>query len=99
MRNLEAEGQHLGVVLDALPFLAATRSGDVVCEWVVDDPESALSMVEVLPTLPAIAAVHWPRGKGFRVLTVSAQQLSVQVDGGESMSLPSREDLLSLMRG
>ncbi|WP_223306849.1 DEAD/DEAH box helicase [Acidithiobacillus ferrivorans] len=82
MRNLEAEGQHLSVVLDGLPFLAAPGRGDVVCEWVVDDPESALSMVEVLPTLPAIAAVDWPRGKGFRVLTVSAQQLSVQISSG-----------------
>ncbi|MHB1735544.1 MAG: DEAD/DEAH box helicase [Acidithiobacillus sp.] len=81
-RDLDAERQHLNAVLDALPFLSAPAQGDVVCEWVVDDPESALSLVEVLPTLSAIAAVDWPRGKAFRVLTVNTRQLSIQISSG-----------------
>ena len=81
-RDLDAERQHLNAVLDALPFLSAPGQGDVVCEWVVDDPESALSLVEVLPTLSAVATVDWPRGKAFRVLTVNARQLSVQISSG-----------------
>ncbi|MHB8354562.1 MAG: DEAD/DEAH box helicase [Burkholderiales bacterium] len=81
-RDLDAERQHLNAVLDALPFLSAPAQGDVVCEWGVDDPESALSLVEVLPTLSAIAAVDWPRGKAFRVLTVNTRQLSIQISSG-----------------
>lgn len=82
LRDLAAEQAHLEPVLDALPFLNPLGRGDVGCEWVVEDPESALAMVEVLPTLPGIAAVDWPRGKAVRVLTLETRQLGVQITTG-----------------
>jgi hypothetical protein len=63
-------------VLDALPFL---DSSDGVSEWLIEDPEQALGLVETLPTLPAIAAVEWPKGKSVRVVTVDTRQLGVRV--------------------
>ena len=77
-RDLDAERAHLHAVLDALPFL---DEPDGACEWLVSDPEQALAMVEILPTLPAVAAVEWPRGKPVRVLRVDAAQLGLNVTG------------------
>ncbi|MDO9226380.1 MAG: DEAD/DEAH box helicase [Pseudomonadota bacterium] len=77
-RDLDAERAHLNAVLDALPFLDAP---DGACEWLVSDPEQALAMVEILPALPAVAAVDWPKGKPVRVLRVDAAQLGLQVNG------------------
>ncbi|MBU1666749.1 MAG: hypothetical protein KKG92_15360, partial [Gammaproteobacteria bacterium] len=77
-RDLDAERAHLNAVLDALPFLDAP---DGACEWLVSDPEQALAMVEILPTLPAVAAVEWPKGKPVRVVRVDAAQLGLQVTG------------------
>ena len=77
-RDLDAERAHLDAVLDALPFLDVPESA---CEWRVGDPEQALAMVEILPTLPAVAAVEWPRGKPVRVLRVDAAQLGLNVAG------------------
>ncbi len=77
-RDLDAERKHLNAVLDALPFLDAP---DGACEWLVSDPEQALAMVEILPTLPAVAAVEWPKGKPVRVLRVDAAQLGLNVTG------------------
>ncbi|SBT09954.1 Non-specific serine/threonine protein kinase [Candidatus Accumulibacter aalborgensis] len=75
-RDLTAERRNLEAVLDALPFLDS--SGDV-SEWLIEDPEQALGLVETLPTLPAIAAVEWPKGKNVRVVTVDTRQLGVRV--------------------
>ena len=75
-RDLRAERQHLDAVLDALPFL---DPGDDGSEWLVDDPEQALGVVEKLPTLPAIAAVEWPKGKSVRVISVDTRQLGLRV--------------------
>ncbi len=77
-RDLDAERAHLNAVLDALPFL---EEPDGACEWLVSDPERALAMVERLPTLPAVTAVEWPRGKPVRVLRVDAAQLGLNVTG------------------
>lgn len=77
-RDLEAERAHLDSVLDALPFLDAP---DAACEWQVSDPEQALAMVETLPTLAAVLAVEWPKGKPVRVLRVEAGQLGLTVTG------------------
>ena len=78
-RDLVVEQAHLDAVLAALPFLDPPGKRDLVCEWVVEDPEDALGMVELLPTLAAVAAVDWPRGQAVRVVTVDAARLSVQV--------------------
>ena len=79
MRDLAIEAAHLDAVLAALPFLDPPGKRDLVCEWVVDDPEEALGMVELLPTLAAVTAVDWPRGQAVRVVTIDAARLSVQV--------------------
>lgn len=78
-RDLKAERGHLDAVLDAFPFLDPPARGDQVAEWQVDEPEQALSLVETLPLLPAVAALDWPKGKSVRVLTVDARQLGVSV--------------------
>ncbi len=75
-RDLNAERRHLDAVLDTLPFLDV---GEPAGEWLLEDPEQALTVVETLPTLPAIAAVEWPKGKSVRVVSVTAQQLAVSV--------------------
>ena len=62
----------------ALPFLDPPARQDLVCEWLVEDPEQALAMVEVLPRLPAVLAVEWPKGKAVRVISVDAAQLGLQ---------------------
>ena len=79
VRDLATERAHLDAVLAALPFLDPPGAHDVVCEWVIDDPERALGAVEVLPTLPAVAAVDWPRGQPVRVVTVDHTRLAVHV--------------------
>lgn len=75
-RDLAIEKSHLEAVLDAFPFL---ETGEADNEWLVEDPEQALALVEVLPGLPAIAAVDWPKGKKIRVVTVDPGQLGIKV--------------------
>ena len=78
-RELKTERTYLETVLDALPFLESCAGDADQCEWDVATPEDALALVEVLPGLPAIAALDWPKGKAVRVITVDIPQLSVQV--------------------
>jgi superfamily II DNA or RNA helicase len=78
-RELAEERAHLNTVLDALPFLDNYASDAAQCEWNVADPEDALALVEVLPTLPAVAALDWPKGKAVKVVSVDIAQLSMQV--------------------
>lgn len=75
-RDLAVEKRHLETVLDAFPFLEDSEADN---EWLVEDPEQALELVEVLPGLPAIAAVDWPKGKKIRVVTVDPGQLGIKV--------------------
>jgi SNF2 family DNA or RNA helicase len=46
---------------------------------VVADPDDALTMVETLPRLAALAAVEWPKGRAVRVVTVDSSQVAVTV--------------------
>jgi superfamily II DNA or RNA helicase/tetratricopeptide (TPR) repeat protein len=78
-RELEVEKSHLAAVLDALPFLDDPVASGNDCEWDVPDPEQALALVEILPALPAIAALDWPKGKSVRVISVDLNQLAVKV--------------------
>ncbi len=78
-RDLGAERAHLDSVLAAIDFLDPPAPGDLACEWVVDEPDRALAMVEALPQLPAVQAVDWPRGQSVRVITVASAQLAVTV--------------------
>ncbi len=78
-RQLDVERAHLNTVLDALPFLEKCAGDHEQCEWDVAEPEDALALVEVLPALPAVAALDWPKGKAVKVISVDMSQLSVQV--------------------
>ncbi len=78
-RELKIERMHLESVLDALPFLEHCAGDREQCEWEVAEPEDALALVELLPTLPAIVALDWPKGKAVKVVSVDLSQLSVQV--------------------
>jgi superfamily II DNA or RNA helicase len=77
-RNLAAEKKHLESLLDAFPFLEEQEDSEN-CEWLIDDPELALGLVEALPGLTAIAAVDWPKGKSVRVISVDAGKLGITV--------------------
>ena len=79
-RDLAAEAVHLAEVLDALPFLAGTNSGDAT--WLLEDPEQALSAVERLPQLAGVAGIDWPRGKPVRVTAVATQAVQASVTSG-----------------
>lgn len=78
-RDLTQERQYLDSVFAALSFLDPPSSADTVCEWTVEDPELALAMVEVLPTLEAVVSVDWPRGKAVKVTTVDLRQVTMTV--------------------
>jgi len=78
-RQLEVERTHRDAVLDALPFLENCKGDTEQCEWEVAEAEEALALVEILPSLPAIAALDWPKGKAVRVISVDNSQLSVRV--------------------
>ena len=79
-RELALEVAHWRAVVEALPFLDDGSAPDA--GWLLDDPEQALRVVEVLPGLPAVAALDWPRGKPLRVVTVDSASLGVQVTSG-----------------
>ncbi len=78
-RDLKAERRHLNAVLDALPFLDPPARGDMVAEWTLEEPEQALGLVELLPQIPGVEAVDWPKGKPVRVITVDSKQLGLKV--------------------
>ena len=48
----------------------------------MDEPETALAVLEQLPHIAAIASVNWPRGKPVRIQTVAAKALQVTVKSG-----------------
>ncbi|HEY4082236.1 MAG TPA: DEAD/DEAH box helicase [Burkholderiaceae bacterium] len=79
-RELEAEAEHRRAVLQALPFLDPEQGAD--SPWLLDDPESALRAVEVLPALPGVAGLDWPKGKPLRVTPVQSDALNVQISSG-----------------
>jgi SNF2 family DNA or RNA helicase len=78
-RDLAAERAGLAAVLEALPFLEEPGAEQAGLEWVVEDAEDALTLVETLPRLEAVGAVDWPKGKRVRVLTLDARQVSFKV--------------------
>jgi superfamily II DNA or RNA helicase len=81
-RDLATERRHLEAVLDALPCLDTGVAGNESrgeSEWLIEDAEQALGLVETLPTLPTIAAVDWPKGKSVRILTLDTRQLGVKI--------------------
>jgi superfamily II DNA or RNA helicase len=80
VRSLDLELAHWRSVIEALPFLDDGSAPDA--GWLLDDPEQALRAVEVLPTLAAVAALDWPRGKPLSVVPVDSPALGVKVASG-----------------
>ncbi len=78
-RELDIERRHMESVLDALPFLESCRGNSRQCEWEVPVIDDALALVEVLPTLPGIAALDWPKGKAVKVVTLDEEQLAMRI--------------------
>jgi SNF2 family DNA or RNA helicase len=76
-RDLAAEAAHRLAVLEALPFLDAELPPDL--PWLLTEPEEALRAVELLPGLPGIAALDWPKGKPLRVTALASSGVRVQV--------------------
>ncbi|MBN6741621.1 DEAD/DEAH box helicase [Acidithiobacillus sp. MC6.1] len=87
-RDLKAEKGHLNAILDVFPFLSPPSASDRICEWSIEDPEEALTLVEQLPQQAAIGALDWPKGQPIRVQTITRTQLRVTVQ--------SRQDWFSL---
>ncbi|MGN6828849.1 DEAD/DEAH box helicase [Paucibacter sp. M5-1] len=79
-RDLAAESAHRAAVLEALPFLDAELGPE--SPWLLDDAELALRAVELLPGLPGVAALDWPKGKPLRVKPLDSAGLAVQVSSG-----------------
>ncbi|PKO87139.1 MAG: DNA helicase [Betaproteobacteria bacterium HGW-Betaproteobacteria-10] len=77
-RNLAAEKKYLESLLDTFPFLDETGDAENA-EWLIEDPELALGLVEALPGQAAIAAVDWPKGKSVRIISVDAGKLGITV--------------------
>lgn len=81
-RDLAAEGEILAAVLDAFAFLAEPEPDAASCEWLIEDPEAALELLERLPAIPGIASLVWPRGQPVRVRRLERGSLRVSVSGG-----------------
>jgi superfamily II DNA or RNA helicase len=77
-RDLALEREHLRGVLDACPMLDEPAS-DAPCEWQIDSPEDALSLVERLHQHHGVAALDWPQGRPVRVDAAAIGQLGVKV--------------------
>ncbi|HLA35664.1 MAG TPA: DEAD/DEAH box helicase [Rhodocyclaceae bacterium] len=78
-RDLETERRHLESVINSLEYLELDDDHPDNADWLIQDPEHALALVEALPQLPAIAAIDWPKGKSVRVMTLDTRQVSISV--------------------
>ncbi|MCV2362529.1 DEAD/DEAH box helicase [Paucibacter sp. DJ1R-11] len=79
-RDLLAERTARAAVLEALPFLDPELAPE--SPWQLIDAEEALRAVEVLPGLPGIAALDWPKGKPLRVTPLASTSMTVGVSSG-----------------
>jgi SNF2 family DNA or RNA helicase len=87
-RDPDAELAHVAQVFDALPFLVRQSPASGEYHWTLDDPEEALTAIEVLPGLDAVIDLEWPRGRELRVVPADLPQLSVSLTtGGEWFKL------------
>lgn len=81
-RDLDAELAHVAEVFDALPFLVQQAPASGEHHWTLDDPDNALTVIEVLPGLEGVIDLEWPRGRELRVLPADLPQLAVSVETG-----------------
>jgi superfamily II DNA or RNA helicase len=80
-RDLRAERQHLEQVLDACPMLELLPRQATSLEWVLEAPEDALGLLEILSTLDAVCGMDWPKGKAVTVQTVDTSGLRITAAG------------------
>ena len=107
-RDLAHERALFDKLLEALDFLE-----DDVHEWVLDEPDQALAVVEGLSKLGADIVTEWPKGKPVRVRAVAdgAVRLKasskgewlelegdLELDGGEVLRLRQLLDLARTSR-
>ncbi|WP_235844648.1 DEAD/DEAH box helicase [Cupriavidus agavae] len=81
-RDLDAELAHVAEVFDALPFLVQQAPASGEHSWTLDDPEDALTAVEMLPGLAGVLDLEWPRGRELRLVAADLPQLAVSVETG-----------------
>lgn len=81
-RDLDAELAHVAEVFAALPFLVESSPPGGEYTWTLDDPEDALTAVEMLPGLAGVIDLEWPRGREIRLLPADLPQLAVSVETG-----------------
>ena len=77
-RDLAAEQRAVQALLEGADFL-----DDDAHDWLLDEPDQALAVVEVLGRLGATIVSEWPKGKPLRVRPVqeAAVQLAGQLEG------------------
>jgi len=81
-RDLDVEQANVAEVFEALPFLVQQAPASGEHTWTLDDPEDALTVIEVLPGLAGVIDLEWPRGRELRVLPADVAQLAVSVETG-----------------
>ncbi|SDC47122.1 Helicase conserved C-terminal domain-containing protein [Cupriavidus sp. YR651] len=81
-RDVDAELAHMAEVFQALPFLVEQAPASGEYTWTLDDPEDALTAVEVLPGLAGVIDLEWPRGREIRLIAADIPQLAVSVETG-----------------
>jgi superfamily II DNA or RNA helicase len=108
-RQLSEERRWLAEVLAQLPMLDAELSPDQVV--LLDQAEEALGVLDLLPQVPGVAAIDWPKGRTVSLQRVDGSQLSIKVGSGRDWlalegelqldegRVLSLQQLLGLMRG
>jgi superfamily II DNA or RNA helicase len=82
-RDLALEQSHLEEVMDACPMLGSGSGVErVAADWIVDGAEGALALLELLPRLPAVAGIDWPKGQPISVDTAQLSQMHVRLHTG-----------------
>ncbi|RQW27110.1 DEAD/DEAH box helicase [Rhodobacteraceae bacterium CH30] len=82
-RNLKAEARHLDEVLAAADMLDPLPR-KAPQEWEIAAPDDALTLLAILPELPQIAGIDWPRGKAIRVATLHPAAVKISVSSGQN---------------
>ena len=77
-RDLKLERQHLESILDTCPMLEELPP-DAPCEWLLDQADDALALVERLQPHTSILALDWPQGRPVRVAPGALDQLTLKV--------------------
>ena len=77
-RDLAREREHLLSLLDTCPMLAEPAAA-APCEWLIDQADDALTLLERLHQHHAVAGLDWPQGRPVRVEPGALRQLTLKV--------------------